>query len=106
MEINEVFSFRYYFGKHEKDACVNISGMNAMFDIPYNFRLSVKFSTHTINNTREKIGFSCTNYFRPIVVLVFVLATALKKFCFRLFRNKMISLVLVLFRFSIALLHQ
>ena len=68
MEINEIFSFRYDFGKREKETCVSSSGMNVMFGIPYNFRLSVKFSTHMINNTRGKIGFSCTNYFRQIVV--------------------------------------
>ena len=44
MEITEIFSFRYDFRKGEKEICVNSSGMNAMFDIPYNFRLSVKFS--------------------------------------------------------------
>ena len=54
MEINEIFTLRYDFGKGEKETCVNSSGMNAMFDIPHNFRLSVKFSTHMINNTREK----------------------------------------------------
>ena len=54
MEINKIFSFRYDFGKSEKETCVNSRGMNTMFDIPYNFRLSVKFSTHVINNTREK----------------------------------------------------
>ena len=37
MEINENFSFRYDFGKREKDTYVNSSGMNAMFDIPYDF---------------------------------------------------------------------
>ena len=68
MEINEVFSFRYDFGKREKETCVNISGMNAMFEIPYNFRLTVEFSIRMINNTRERIWFSCTNYFMPIVV--------------------------------------
>ena len=30
------------------------SGMNAMFDIHYNFRFSVKLSTRMINSTREK----------------------------------------------------
>ena len=54
MEINEIFNFRYDFGKCEKETCVNSSGMNDMFDIPYNFRLIVKFSIHMINNTREK----------------------------------------------------
>ena len=53
MEINEIFSFRYDFGKCKRDTCVNSSGMNAMFDIPYNFRLSVKFSTYMIL-VREK----------------------------------------------------
>ena len=74
MEINESFSFRYDFGKREKNICVNSSGMNAMFDISYNFRLSVKFLTHLINNTREKLGYSCTSHFRLIVVPVYLLA--------------------------------
>ena len=68
MEINEIFSFRYDFGKREKETCVNSKVMNAMLDIPYNFRLSLKFLTHMRNNAREKVGFSCTNYFRSIVV--------------------------------------
>ena len=68
MEINKIFSFRYDVGKREKETCVSRRGTNAMFDIPYNFRLSVKFSTHMVNNTTEKITFSCSNYFRPIVV--------------------------------------
>ena len=42
------------FCKREKETCVNISGMNAMFDIPHNFRLSVKFSIHMINNAINK----------------------------------------------------
>ena len=54
MEINEIFSVCYDFSKREKETCVNSSGMNPMFDIHYNFRLRVKFSTHMINNTREK----------------------------------------------------
>ena len=62
--------------------CVNSSGMNAIFDIPYNFRLSVKLSTHMINSARTKIEFSCTNYFRSIVTLVFAVTTALTKFRF------------------------
>ena len=70
-------SFRYDFGKHEKDTSIDSSGMNTMFDIHYNFRLGVKFSTHIINIRRKTSGFSRTNYFSPIVVLVFVLATAL-----------------------------
>ena len=37
MEIDEIFSFRYDFGKCEKETCVNSSRMNAMSDIPYNF---------------------------------------------------------------------
>ena len=60
MEVNEIFSFRYDFGKREKATCVNSDVMNAMFDIPYNFRLSVRFSIHMINNTREKKAFSKT----------------------------------------------
>ena len=67
-----------------------------MFEISYNFRLSVKFSVHMINSTRDKIGFNCTNYFRSIVVLVLALAIALNKFHFRSLRNKMINLVLVI----------
>ena len=106
METNENFSLHYDFGKHEKDTCVNSSGMNVIFNIPSNFRLSVKFSTHMINNTTEKIGFTCANYFRPIVVLVFTLAIALNKLCFRSLRNKMTTLVLVSLRLAIAVLHQ
>ena len=34
MKINEIFSFRYDFGKREKDTRVNSSRMNAMLDIP------------------------------------------------------------------------
>ena len=69
--------------------------------------LSIKREVfNSYDNTREKIGFHCTNYFRSIVVLVLVLATALSKFCFRSYRNKMINLVLVSFRFAIAVLHQ
>ena len=67
-----------------------------MFDIRYNFRLSVKFSTRMITSTREKVVFSCTYYFSSIVALVFVLATALNKFCSRSLRTKMINLVLVI----------
>ena len=51
---NEILNFPYDFGKHEKETCVNSSGMNVMFDISHNFRLSVSFSTHMIINTREK----------------------------------------------------
>ena len=58
MEINEIFSFRYDFGKPEKEICVNSSGINATFDIPYNFRLIAKFLIHMINNTRETILFA------------------------------------------------
>ena len=62
--------------------CVNSSEMNAIFDIPYNFRLSVKLSTHMINSARTKIEFGCTNYFRSIVTLVFAVTIALSKFRF------------------------
>ena len=62
----------------------------------YSFHWSVKFSFRMINGTREEIEFSCTNCFRSIVLLVFVLATALCKFRFRPLRNKMINLVLVI----------
>ena len=55
MEINEISSFRYDFGKPEKDTCVNSSGMNAMFEISYNFQLSVKFSTHMVTTILAKI---------------------------------------------------
>ena len=37
MGINKIFSFRYDFDKREKETCVNSSGINAMFDISYNF---------------------------------------------------------------------
>ena len=43
MEINKIFIIRYHFGKCEKDTCVNSSGLNAMFDIPYDFPLNVSF---------------------------------------------------------------
>ena len=95
MEISEIFRFCFDFGKHEKDTCVNISGMNVMFDIPYNLQLGMKFSIHMINITKEKQGLRCTDYLRPIVLLVFALVTTLNKFCFRTFRKKMINLVLV-----------
>ena len=62
----------------------NTSGWLLLFRI----WLSVKFSTDMINSTREKIEFSCTNCFRSTVLLVFALATALNKFCFRSLRNK------------------
>ena len=65
MEINEIFSFRYDFGKHEKDTPANSSRMNAMFDL----------LTHMITSTRAEIGFSCTDYFRSIALLVFALTT-------------------------------
>ena len=94
MVINKIFSFHYDFGKCEKDTRVNGSGMNAMFDIPYNFPLSVKFSTYIITITREKIGCSCTNCFSSIVKLVFALVTVLNKFPFHSLRNRMINLVL------------
>ena len=55
----------------------------------------MKFSTHMINTTREKIELDCTNCFRSIVVLVFVLATILSKLHFRSLRNRIINLVLV-----------
>ena len=57
--------------------------MNAIFDIPYNFQFSVKFSTHMINSTRKKTGLNCTN-------------NSLNKFHFHSFRNKIINLVLVI----------
>ena len=37
MEINGILSIRYDFGRHEKDSCVNSSGLKAMFDISFNF---------------------------------------------------------------------
>ena len=70
----------------------NTSGWLLLFRIWW----SVKFSTDMINSTREKIEFSCTNCFRSTVLLVFALATALNKFCFRSLRNKMINLGLVI----------
>ena len=54
----------------------------------YNFQLSVKFSTHMINSTREKIEFSCTSCFRSIALLVFALSTALRNFRFHSLRKK------------------
>ena len=85
MEINEIFSIRCHFGRHEKGTCLSSMRMNAM-----------KFLTHMTKSTREKVGFSCTNYLRPIVVLIFALATALNKFRFHSLRNKIINLVLVI----------
>ena len=67
-----------------------------MFDIRYSHRLSLNFSTDVMNSARAKIGFSCSNHFRSIVVIVFALITALTNFCFHLTRNKMIKLVLVI----------
>ena len=40
--MNKIFSCHYDFGKQEKDTCVNSSGMNAMFGIPYNSQLSIR----------------------------------------------------------------
>ena len=96
MEINEILSIYYNFDKHEKNTCVNSRRMYSMFDIPYNFRLSVKFSIHTMNSTRAKIGLSCTNYFMSIVILAFALITTLNKFRLYSLRNIMINLVLVI----------
>ena len=96
MEINEVLSICYNFDKHEKNTCVNSSRMYSMFDIPYDFRLSVKFSIHMMNSTRAKIGLSCTNYFMSIVILTFALITTLNKFHLYSLRNIMINLVLVI----------
>ena len=42
MEINKIFSWRYDFRKQEKDTCVNSSGMNALFGIPYNTQFSIR----------------------------------------------------------------
>ena len=96
MEIKEILAFVMILASVKKDTCVNSSVMNTIFDIPYDFRLTVKFSTHKINSTRKKIGFSCTNYFRPIVVLAVALATAMNKFHFHSLRKKMINLILVI----------
>ena len=82
MKINEILSISYGFDKCEKDTCVNSSGMNAMFDIPYNLQLNVKISIHMMNSTRAKTGSSFTNYLRSIVMLVFGLTAALNKFRF------------------------
>ena len=78
-----------------KEHLLNSRGMNAMFGITYNFRLSMKYSTRIMKSTRVKIGFSCTNCFRSIVMEVFAPTTALNKFCVHSLRNKMINLVLV-----------
>ena len=88
-------SIRYDFDKPEKDTCVNSSGMNAIFDISYNFRLTVKFSTHMMNIYYERKS-RVQLYFRSIVVLVFTLTTTLNKFRFHSLRNKMINLVLLI----------
>ena len=42
----------------------------------------VKFSTHMINSTRDKIEFSCFKCFMSIILLVFALAAAPSKFRF------------------------
>ena len=50
-----------------------------------------------INGKREKIEFSCTNCFRSVVLLVFVLSTALSMSYFSsLTKKKIINLVLVI----------
>ena len=49
-----------------------------------------------INSTREQIEFSYTNLLQVVVLLVFALATALIKFCFRLLKDKVINLVMVM----------
>ena len=59
------------------------------------FLIKCKVFNSIINSTAEKIGFSCTNCFRPLVLLVFALATALSKFRFRSLRSKIINLVLI-----------
>ena len=99
MEINEIFTFPYDFGKGQKKICVNGSGMNAMFDIPYNFRLIVKFSTDMINNSREKNRVQLYKLLQANSCVVFSLTTALNKFCFHSLRNKKINLVLASLRF-------
>ena len=66
MEMNDILSIRYDFDARKEYSCVNSSGMNTILDIPYNFRLCVKFST-VLNSTRSNIGFTCTNYFRSIL---------------------------------------
>ena len=69
-----------------------------------NFRWSLNFSSHIMNSTRPKIGFSCTNFLRSIVVLVFAIISALHNFRSYSFRNKMINLVLLIkYRFDFRL---
>ena len=63
-----LISSAYNFDKPEKLTCVNSGEMNATFEIPFNLRLSVKFSSHIMKSTRAKI-FSCTNYFNSMAVL-------------------------------------
>ena len=46
-----------------------------VYGITYNFRLSLRFSTHMINTTGAKVRFSCINYFKSIVVLVLYLSS-------------------------------
>ena len=53
METNAILAFVMILASVKRTLVVNSSGMNAMFDIPYNFRLSVKFSTHMINNLEK-----------------------------------------------------
>ena len=68
LEINKILSIRYHFDRGKKDTCVNSSGMKVMFDIPCDFKLSVKFSAHMTNCTRAKMRFSCTNYFSCAII--------------------------------------
>ena len=96
MKINQILRIRYDCDKDEKNNCVNSSGMNATFDISHNFRINVKFSTHMMNDARVKLGFSCSSYFRPIVVQVSALTTALNNFRLHSLRNKMVTLVLTI----------
>ena len=96
MEINDILSVRYNFKTREEDTCVNSSGMNGIFDIRCDFRLSVKFSTYMMNRTRANIGLTCTNYFRSIIAVVFAFPNAQNKFRLYSLRNKMINLVMVI----------
>ena len=53
---------------------------------------------------RVDVGFSCTNFLRSIVVLVFAIISALHNFRSYSFRNKMINLVLLIkYRFDFRL---
>ena len=52
--------------------------------------------TGCVNSMRAYTGFSCTNYFWSIVLLIFAHTTTLNKFHFHSLRKKMINVFLVM----------